>query len=88
MINKELKKELIQKFGGNEKNTGDISAQIAILTSDIESLKEHFKNNPKDKHSFRGFIAKIEKRKTLLNYLRKNDLNKYQDTIQKLNIRK
>ncbi len=88
MVSKEQKAEIIKQFGGNVINTGATSVQIAILTSEIESLKEHFKQNPKDLHSNRGFIAKIEKRKRLLKYLKKTDFDKYQDTIAKLNLRK
>lgn len=59
MISKEKKQELVLKFGGSQKNTGDTRVQIAILTEDIESLKKHFAVNKKDKHSMRGFIAKV-----------------------------
>ncbi len=88
MVSSERKKELIKEFGKNEKNSGSIEVQIAILTEDIENLKPHFKKNPKDLHSQRGFIAKIEKRKKYLEYLKEKDYNSYAALIKKLNIRK
>ena len=88
MITKEQKAKLALEFGGSEKNTGLTEVQIAILTAEIEDLKPHFKSNKKDLHSMRGFMAKIEKRKSLLNYLKNRDFNKYQALIAKLGIRK
>ncbi|RTZ68922.1 MAG: 30S ribosomal protein S15 [Tenericutes bacterium] len=88
MITKEQKKEIAKKFGGSEKNTGDTAVQIAILTAEIEDLKPHFEVNKKDKHSKRGFIAKIEKRKKLITYLKNTDYQRYQKTIKSLGLRK
>ncbi|WGI36850.1 30S ribosomal protein S15 [Mesomycoplasma lagogenitalium] len=88
MVTKERKKALTVEFGGNEKNTGAIEVQIAILTEDIESLKGHFTVNKKDKHSKRGFMAKVNKRKKLLAYLKETNFNSYKSTIEKLKIRK
>ncbi|ADQ90327.1 30S ribosomal protein S15 [Mesomycoplasma hyopneumoniae] len=88
MISKARKQEIILKFGKNPKNTGNTSVQIALLTEDIERLKFHFLKNKKDKHSMRGFIAKVNKRKKLLNYLRINSFDTYKETIEALNIRK
>ncbi|VEU59085.1 30S ribosomal protein S15 [Mesomycoplasma neurolyticum] len=88
MVSKERKRELTIEFGGNEKNTGKIEVQIAILTEDIEKLKPHFIENKKDKHSKRGFIAKVNKRKKLLSYLKEKDFDSYKATIEKLGIRK
>lgn len=88
MLTKEQKAKLAKEFGGSEKNTGATAVQIAILTKEIELLSEHFKNNKKDLHSQRGFIAKIEKRKALSNYLKSTDFVKYQEVISKLGIRK
>ncbi|NQZ29180.1 MAG: 30S ribosomal protein S15 [Mycoplasmatales bacterium] len=87
-VSKAKKEELIIKFGGNAKNTGSIEAQIAILTEDINILTPHFKANKKDKHSQRGFLAKIQKRKDLLKYLKAQDFNKYQALIKELGLRK
>ncbi|MBU4691288.1 30S ribosomal protein S15 [Mycoplasma zalophi] len=88
MITKEKKLELIKKFGKNEKDSGSIEVQIAILTEDIESLKNHFQTNKKDLHSMRGFMAKVNHRKSLLAYLKSNDQNAYLKLIQELKIRK
>lgn len=88
MITKEQKMEIIKNFGGDVKNTGDTAVQIAILTAEINDLSEHFQKNKKDLHSKRGFIAKIEKRKKLLTYLRTENFDKYKDTISKLGLRK
>ncbi len=87
-VSKEKKAELIKKFGGKEQNTGSIEAQIAILTEDINILTPHFEKNKKDKHSQRGFLAKIQKRKNLLTYLKKSDFNKYTKLISELGLRK
>ncbi|CAT04761.1 30S ribosomal protein S15 [Mesomycoplasma conjunctivae] len=88
MVSKEKKQELIKKFGGSLQNTGDVRVQIAILTEDIEKLKTHFLSNKKDKHSMRGFIAKVNKRKKLLSYLKEKNPVSYKETIEALNIRK
>ena len=88
MVSSKRKQELIKEFGKNEKDSGSIEVQIAILTEDIENLKPHFKKNPKDLHSQRGFIAKIEQRKKYLNYLKENNYESYSALIKTLNIRK
>ena len=88
MISKEKKAEIVKKFGGSEKNTGSIEVQIAILTEDIETLKPHFADNKKDNHSKRGFIAKINKRKSLLSYLKSESFDRYQALIKALGLRK
>ena len=84
-LTKERKLELVKKFGKNENDTGSIEVQIAILTEDIEKLKPHFQTNPKDLHSKRGFIAKIEQRKKYLEYLENNNYDSYVSLIKKLN---
>jgi small subunit ribosomal protein S15 len=88
MVTKEKKYELIKKYGKNEKDTGSVEAQIAILTEDIALLTVHFKEHKKDKHSQRGFMAKINKRKKLLAYLKDNNLEAYLALIKELNLRK
>ncbi len=88
MVSKERKLELITEFGGNNKNSGSIEVQIALLTEDIENLKPHFLTNKKDLHSRKGFIAKIEQRKKYLVYLKENNYESYSTLIAKLGIRK
>lgn len=88
MVTKEDKAKLVAEFGGSAENTGKTEVQIAILTAEIEDLKPHFQANKKDLHSKRGFMAKINKRKSLLNYLKTNDYERYQSLIKKLGLRK
>ncbi|WP_051616706.1 30S ribosomal protein S15 [Mycoplasmopsis sturni] len=88
MVSKQRKAELVAKYGKNAKDTGNTFVQIAILTEDIELLKPHFKQNPKDNHSKRGFLAKISQRKTLLAHLKKTNPAEYARCLEELNIRK
>ena len=87
-ISKVKKAELIEKYGKDAKDTGSIEVQIAILTEEIATLTEHFKEHKHDHHSKRGMLKKIGKRRSLLDYLKKNDVVKYREVIKKLNIRK
>lgn len=88
MITKEEKAKLVVKYGANKKDTGNTFVQIAILTAEIEDLKKHFAANPKDNHSRRGFLAKISKRRVLLQHLKSNDLETYNKVLAELNLRK
>ncbi len=87
-LNVEEKKELIQKFGKNENDTGGTEVQIAILTKEINELTEHLKIHKKDNHSKRGLLKKVGHRRYLLNYLMKNDVPAYREILKKLNLRK
>ena len=87
-VPKEQKAARVKEFAKDAKNTGDTSVQIAILTDEINNLTEHLKVNKHDYHSKRGLFLKIGKRRSLLDYLKKNDVVKYRDVIKKLNIRK
>ena len=86
-ITKENKKNLINEFSKNEKDTGSAGVQIAVLTQRIKNLTEHFKTHNKDNHSKRGLVSLVNKRKKLLNYLSKKNQSEYSDLIKKLNIR-
>lgn len=86
-VSKKTKAELIKKFGGNEKNTGAIEVQIAILTAEIDSLTTHMIANKKDRHSKRGLYKKVSKRKSLLKYLQDSDINRYRELVKTLDIR-
>jgi len=86
-ITKENKKEIILNFAINTNDTGSAEVQIAVLSERITNLTEHFKNHKQDKHSKRGLIAMVNKRKKLLSYLLKKDETKYKEIIKKLNIR-
>ncbi len=87
-VSKEQKAARVKEFAKDAKNTGDTSVQIAILTDEINNLTEHLKVNKHDYHSKRGLFLKIGKRRSLLDYLKKNDTPKYREVIKKLNIRK
>ena len=86
-ITKENKKNPINEFSKNEKDTGSAGVQIAVLTERIKNLTEHFKTHNKDNHSKRGLVSLVNKRKKLLNYLSKKNKSEYSDLIKKLNIR-
>ena len=87
-LTKEKKAELVKKFGANEQDTGSIEVQIAILTEEINSLTEHFKEHSKDHHSKRGLLRKVGQRRSLLNYLIKNDVTRYRKIVKDLGLRK
>lgn len=87
-ITQEIKKELIEKFGGSEENTGSVEAQIAIITARINHLTEHLGSNKKDHSSRIGLLKLVGKRRRLLNYLKDNDILKYRELIKDLGIRK
>ena len=88
MISKEQKEQIVAQYGRTAGDTGSPEVQIAILTARINDLTEHFKNNPKDHHSRRGLLIMVGKRRSLLNYLTKSDINRYRAIIEKLGIRK
>ncbi|WP_029608876.1 30S ribosomal protein S15 [Mycoplasma simbae] len=88
MITKEQKAQLVAKYGKDSKDTGSSFVQIAILTAEIEDLKKHFQNNPKDNHSRRGFMAKISKRRVLLAHLKQENFDLYTKALNELNLRK
>ncbi len=87
-ITKERKAELIKQFGKNEKDSGATEVQIAILTEEINQLTEHLKVHIHDFHSKRGLQMMVGKRRSLLDYLKKNDVVSYRKTIEALGIRK
>lgn len=88
MITKEQKSALIAEYGRTPEDTGSPEVQIAILTFRIRELTEHLKENQKDHHSRRGMYKMIGKRRGLLDYLMKTDLDGYRALIAKLGIRK
>lgn len=87
-LTKEVKSELVKKFGKDANDTGAIEVQIAILTYEINSLIEHFNEHPQDHHSKRGLLQKVGKRRSLLNYLIKNDVTRYRAIVKELGLRK
>ena len=72
----------------HEKDTGSSEVQVSQLTNKIENLAKHIKENKKDKHSSLGLIKAVNRRKKLLEYLKKNNLNSYKEVLTKLNLRK
>ena len=87
-LTKEQKNNIIKKYAKNEKDTGSAEVQIAILTEEIKALTEHLKNNKQDKHSNRGLLIKVGKRRSLLNYLLENDVKTYREVVKSLDLRK
>ena len=86
-INLTNKQEIAKKFGKNEKNTGLPELQIALLSEKINELTEHLKENTKDYQGRRGLLMMVGRRKRLLAYLKKRNLEKYRNLIKELNIR-
>ena len=84
----ERKQEIINQFRRDEKDTGSPEVQIALLTERINELTEHLKVHKKDNHSRRGLLKMVGKRRNLLNYLVKKDVNRYREIVEKLGLRK
>ncbi|MBQ8965810.1 30S ribosomal protein S15 [Ruminococcus sp.] len=88
MLRKDEKTAVIEANRTHDTDTGSPEVQIAILTRRISDLTEHLKVHKKDNHSRRGMYKMIGKRRNLLNYLKKNDIERYRAVIEKLGIRK
>jgi small subunit ribosomal protein S15 len=82
------KSEIIEKYKVHSSDTGSSEVQIALLTDRIKYLTEHFKTHKKDHHSRQGLLKLVGQRRSLLDYLKKKDVNKYRELIQDLGIRK
>ncbi|MBA4165015.1 MAG: 30S ribosomal protein S15 [Erythrobacter sp.] len=87
-VTAEKKQEIIKDNARDPKDTGSPEVQVAILTERIRNLTEHFKGHHKDNHSRRGLLMMVNKRRTLLAYLKKKDVERYNSLIQKLGLRK
>ncbi|HOE63917.1 MAG TPA: 30S ribosomal protein S15 [Candidatus Sumerlaeota bacterium] len=87
-ITAEKKKELIEQYKRHEGDTGSPEVQVAILTERIINLTEHFKSHHKDHHSRRGLLQLVGRRKSLLNYLSKLDIERYRTLVSRLGLRK
>jgi small subunit ribosomal protein S15 len=87
-ITKEVKDQMIKEFQHHEKDSGSAEVQVAILTERIKNLTEHFKTHTHDHHSRHGLLKIIGSRRRLLNYIKKNDINKYRELIKRLGIRR
>ena len=88
MLTLKAKKDIIEKYGRDKNDTGSPEVQVALLTERIKYLTEHFKSHKKDFHSRRGLLMLVGKRRRLLDYLMKKDLEKYRTIIKDLGIRK
>ncbi|MGM0500956.1 MAG: 30S ribosomal protein S15 [Bacillota bacterium] len=87
MLSEEKKQELIDEYAIHENDTGSAQIQIALLSEKIKQLTEHLKEHKHDFSSRRGLEKMVGKRKSLLNYLKNNDIESYRELISKLNIR-
>lgn len=87
-MTKERKQEIINMYKRDENDTGSPEVQIALLTERITELTEHLKIHKKDNHSRRGLLKMVGKRRSLLKYLAKKDVNRYREISEKLSIRK
>jgi len=88
MISKEQKSELIKKYGDNPNDSGKAEVQIAILSARIADLTRHLATKKKDNHTRRGLIMLVSKRRKLLDYLKKNQIERYRKVIAEVGIRK
>ena len=87
-VTAERKQEVIKDNAQSKGDTGSPEVQVAILTERIRNLTEHFKDHHKDNHSRRGLLMMVNKRRSLLAYLKKKDVERYNSLIQKLGLRK
>jgi len=88
VLDTEKRKDVINNYKLHEVDTGSPEVQIALLSARIEYLTEHFKAHKKDHHSRRGLLKLVGKRRRLLDYLRKKDVERYRSIIQRLGLRK
>jgi small subunit ribosomal protein S15 len=84
----EKTREIVSQFGANENDTGNTRVQIALLTERINDLTTHLRTNKKDHHSRRGLLMLVGRRRRLLNYLQKKDLEGYRALIKELGLRR
>ena len=87
-LTQERKSEIVAKFGENAQDTGNSRVQIALLTERINELTEHLRGHRKDHHSRRGLLMLVGRRRRLLNYMQRSDLNGYRELIRELGLRR
>lgn len=88
MLSKVEKTAIIEKYARAKGDTGSVEVQVAVLSAQIERLTEHLKEHKKDFHSLRGLLKMVGTRRSLLNYLKKEDLNRYRALVSNLGLRK
>jgi small subunit ribosomal protein S15 len=87
-VSAEQKQELVSKFGKAERDTGSAEVQIALMTARINDLTEHLREHGKDHHSRRGLLMLVGKRRRLLNYLQRSNLESYRSLVKELGLRR
>ena len=87
-LTQEKKQELISKYGRSEGDTGSVEVQVALLTERINELTEHLRSHTKDHHSRRGLLMLVGKRRRLLRYLQRSDLDRYRQVVADLGLRR
>lgn len=87
-LSKEKKASIIKEFARDSKDTGSVEVQVAILTNEINELSKHMSEHKHDYHSNLGLLKKVGKRRSLLAYLKEEDVTRYRELIKKLNLRK
>ena len=87
-INAETKSKVVSEFKRSESDTGSPEVQVALLTARIQHLTEHFKSHKHDHHSRRGLLRLVNQRRSLLDYLKKKEVQRYRDLIQRLGLRR
>ena len=87
-LTKEVKSAIVKEYQRDAKDTGSVEVQVAILTEEIKVLTEHLKEHIHDYHSKRGLLQKVGKRRCLLDYLKRTDVQRYRELIAKLGLRK
>ena len=87
-LTQDRKKEIVERWGTSVTDTGDTRVQIALLTARINELTEHLRTHRKDHHSRRGLLMLVGKRRRLLNYLQRHDLESYRELIRELGLRR
>jgi small subunit ribosomal protein S15 len=88
VLTPERKAEIVKEYGKTETDTGSPEVQVALLSARIDYLTDHFKGHQKDYHSRTGLLKLVGKRRQLLNYLKKTEIQRYRDLIAKLGLRK
>lgn len=88
MLKREQKESIIKEYAIKDGDTGSVEVQVALLTEEIKILTEHLKVNIHDFHSKRGLLKKVGQRRSLLEYLKKTDVNRYRELIKRLGLRK
>jgi small subunit ribosomal protein S15 len=88
MLEKEDKRKIVDEYKMHDSDTGSTEVQVALLSSEINYLTEHMKDHKKDHHSRRGLLMKVGQRRRLLNYLKKEDVERYRTLIKRLGLRR